>query len=59
MMGNFFKLISKLVLPKIITIGIDIQDRHLIAVATSQLGNKNGVIASGVYELSDDAIENG
>lgn len=59
MFSIFFKFISKLVLPKIITVGIDIQDRHLVAVANSRIRSRNEVIASGVYELSEDAIENG
>ena len=59
MFSNFFKFISRLVLPKIITVGVDIQDRHLIAVAAFRMGNKNEIIASEVYELNENAIENG
>lgn len=59
MLANFFKFISKIVLPKIITIGIDIQDRHLVVVAADRRGNQNRILANGVYELSEDAIENG
>lgn len=59
MIPSFFKSISRVVLPEIITVGIDIQDRHLIGVAAAQKAGKAAVIASGIYELAEDVIEDG
>ncbi len=52
------RYISRIVLPRIITIGLDIQDRHISGVVTLE-GEKTGTIASGVYDLPEEAIQNG
>jgi len=59
MISSLFKLISRIALPKIIVVGIDIQDRHLFGVATLRIRGITKIVASGSYELSEDAIEGG
>ncbi|MDI6821018.1 MAG: hypothetical protein QMD65_02440 [Patescibacteria group bacterium] len=59
MFSKFFRLISRIVLPKIVVVGLDIQDRHIGAVVTIRRGDKLTQVASNIVELSDEAIENG
>ncbi|MDI6734242.1 MAG: pilus assembly protein PilM [Patescibacteria group bacterium] len=59
MFSKFFRLISKIVLPKIVVVGLDIQDRHIGAVVTTRRGGKFTKVASNIIELPDEAIEDG
>ncbi len=54
MITKFFKFLSRLVLPKIIVIGLDIQDRHIAAVATARRGDKLETVGSAIIEIEDD-----
>lgn len=59
MLRKFLGYLSHIILPQIITVGVDVQDRRLAAVATLRKGNTNFVLAAGVFELDEHAIENG
>lgn len=55
----FFQLLSRVVLPRVVVIGIDIQDEHMIAVASARTGNTTKPIASAIVALPASAIEDG
>lgn len=59
MFRKLFKFVSRIVLPKIIVVGIDIQDRHVSGIATLRRGDETKILASGIYELSEGAVEGG
>ncbi len=59
MIGRLFRLFSRVVLPRLIIIGVDFQDRHIAAVASERKGDKVSVLGSSIVELPDDAIQNG
>ncbi len=59
MLRNFLRLFSRFVLPRIVVIGLDVQDRHLAAVAAERRGDSLRIIGSHVVELPEAAIENG
>lgn len=59
MIGKIFRLFSSIVLPRLIIIGVDFQDRHIAAVASERKGDKVTVLGSNVVELPDAAIQDG
>ncbi len=59
MLSRFFKLISRIVLPHTVVVGLGIEDRHLFAVATSRKGDDQKILASGTYEFPEGTIEDG
>ncbi len=56
---RFFKFFSRIVLPRVIVIGFDIQDTHIAVVASLRKGDKVKPLASSVIDLPDEAIQNG
>jgi len=59
MFSKLLRTISRIILPRAIIIGLDIQDRHLSAVATLRRGDETNVLASGTYELPEDTLKDG
>ena len=56
---RFFKIISRIVLPKIIVVGVDIQDRHVAFVANARQADRGSDLISGIEVISEDAIDDG
>lgn len=59
MIGKLFKALSRVVLPKVVVIGVDFQDQHISAVATERRGDENKILGSNLVTLPDSAITNG
>lgn len=59
MFSRIFKFISRVVLPEVIVVGIDVQDRHISGVAALEQGGETKILTSGVYDLSEGAVEGG
>jgi hypothetical protein len=59
MLGKLLKRISRITLPRIVVIGVDIQDRHVLGVATLRHEGEVKLLHSEVFEIPEDAIENG
>lgn len=56
---NIFKFIARLVLPKIVVVGIDIQEHHVAMVASTRHLDRGGDYVSGVEALPDGTIVGG
>jgi len=50
---------ARIVLPRITVVGIDIQDRHIAAVASLRQLERGAQIASGIEEVPEAAIDDG
>lgn len=56
---KILRKISRLVFPKFVLVGLDIQDKHVAGVATLRHGDKISILSSGVYDIPETSIEHG
>lgn len=57
--SKFFRFISHIVLPKIITVGLDIQDKRITSITTRATAQGTEIIGNATYDLPEGAIVNG
>lgn len=54
-----FRPIARIVLPRMVIVGLDIQDRHIASVASLRKLERAFIPSSGIRELPENAIEDG
>lgn len=57
--SRVFKKISRIAFPKVIVVGLDIQDRQIAGVVTVRKGDKTTPLSASLFEIPESAIVRG